>query len=98
MERGGDQRTRIYYFGDHDPSGTDMDRNIVAGIGEVLSHLGHGGKHGYLVNTRDLCRHNPVTGIAFTAQNGKALTKQVRVKTACSSRAKKHRKRHRSSR
>ena len=30
-----------------------------------------GGKTGYLVNTRDLCAHTPVTKIAYTGQNGK---------------------------
>jgi hypothetical protein len=31
-----DQRTVIYYFGDHDPSGVDIDRAIVKGIGQSL--------------------------------------------------------------
>jgi hypothetical protein len=31
-----EQLTRIYYFGDHDPSGVDIDRAIVQGIGESL--------------------------------------------------------------
>ncbi len=31
-----DQRTAVYYFGDHDPSGVDIDRSIVQGIGEAL--------------------------------------------------------------
>lgn len=46
-ERG--QRTRIYYFGDHDPSGVDIDRAIVEGIGESLEALegfGPGGPYG----------------------------------------------------
>lgn len=30
------QRTTIYYFGDRDPSGTDIDRTIITGIGESL--------------------------------------------------------------
>jgi hypothetical protein len=54
-----------------------------------------GGKTGYLINTRDICVHTPVTQVAFTAQNGKTLTDKVKVKTACGSKAKKHRKRHR---
>ena len=33
------QRTVIYYFGDHDPSGVDIDRAIVQGIGESLRSL-----------------------------------------------------------
>lgn len=36
-ERG--QRTAVYYFGDHDPSGRDIDRAIVHGIGESLLSL-----------------------------------------------------------
>ena len=30
------QRTQIYYFGDHDPSGVDIDRAIRQGIGEAM--------------------------------------------------------------
>jgi hypothetical protein len=33
------QHTRIYYFGDRDPSGVDIDRAIVHGIGESLCAL-----------------------------------------------------------
>jgi hypothetical protein len=52
-----------------------------------------GGKAGYLINTRDLCTHAPVTRIAYTGQNGKARTEAVKVKTACGgkARAKQHR-------
>jgi len=32
----GDQVTQIYYFGDHDPSGKDIERTIVNNIGESL--------------------------------------------------------------
>src|SRR5665811_543461 len=40
MERGEHgQRTQIYYFGDRDPSGIDIDRAIVRGIGESLESL-----------------------------------------------------------
>jgi hypothetical protein len=34
-----DQQTAIYYFGDHDPSGTDIDRFVPVGIGEALLQL-----------------------------------------------------------
>jgi hypothetical protein len=34
-----DQRTHIYYLGDHDPSGRDIDRAIRQGIGESLIDL-----------------------------------------------------------
>jgi hypothetical protein len=33
------QHTRIYYFGDRDPSGVDIDRAVVQGIGESLMAL-----------------------------------------------------------
>ncbi len=34
-----DQHTAIYYFGDHDPSGVDIDRFVPQGIGEALAKL-----------------------------------------------------------
>lgn len=37
-ERSG-QRTQSYYFGDYDPTGVDIDRQIVQGIGECLDGL-----------------------------------------------------------
>jgi hypothetical protein len=52
-----------------------------------------GGKTGYLINTRDICAHTPVTRIAYTAQNGKTRTESVKVKAACGkkkARAKRH--------
>lgn len=33
------QRTHIYYFGDRDPSGVDIDRTIQQGIGEGISSM-----------------------------------------------------------
>ena len=37
VERGqAGRRTQIYYFGDHDPSGVDIDRAIREGIGEAI--------------------------------------------------------------
>ena len=44
-----------------------------------------GGKRGYLVNTRDLCKHPPVIRVGFTAQNGKTSSQSVSPETACSS-------------
>jgi hypothetical protein len=38
-ERG--QRTVIYYFGDHDPSGLDIDRHIEQSLGQILAGLDH---------------------------------------------------------
>jgi hypothetical protein len=52
-----------------------------------------GGKTGYLVNTRDICRHRPVTRVAYTAQNGKTRSEAVKLKAACgkkNARAKRH--------
>jgi Holliday junction resolvase RusA-like endonuclease len=36
------QRTQIYYFGDRDPSGVDIDRAIQTGIGEAVESLNRG--------------------------------------------------------
>ncbi|HEX3241523.1 MAG TPA: hypothetical protein VHQ97_00445 [Solirubrobacterales bacterium] len=52
-----------------------------------------GGKQGYLVNTRQLCATPAVAKIQFKAQNGKRLTRRVKVKTACSRPAAKKRRR-----
>ena len=52
-----------------------------------------GGKSGYLINTRDICAHRPVTQIAYTAQNGKTRSESVKLKAACGkkkARAKRH--------
>jgi hypothetical protein len=42
-----------------------------------------GGKTGYLVNTRSLCASAPVTKIAYTGQNGKSYSENVKVRAAC---------------
>ena len=39
-----------------------------------------GGKTGYLINTRDTCRHTPVVRISYTAQNGRRAAQKVLVK------------------
>lgn len=51
-----------------------------------------GAKQGYLVNTRSLCAAAAFSTVEFTGQNGKALTQQVKTKTACaqSAKAKRH--------
>ncbi len=58
-----------------------------------------GGKTGYLINTRDICVHRPVTKIAYTGQNGKTRTENVRLKAACGKKkaSSKKSKRHRRS-
>jgi ABC-type Fe3+/spermidine/putrescine transport system ATPase subunit len=43
----------------------------------------YGGKKGYLVNTRDICRHRPRVAIDYKAQNGDVLSEKVAVRTAC---------------
>jgi hypothetical protein len=42
-----------------------------------------GGKTGYLINTRSLCAHVPVTKVVFGGQNSKTRTENVKVKAAC---------------
>jgi hypothetical protein len=42
-----------------------------------------GGKTGYLINTRDICVHTPITQVAYTAQNGKTHSESTRVKASC---------------
>ena len=52
-----------------------------------------GGKTGYLINTRDICKQTPVVSVAYKGQNGKTLSQQVKVKTNCG-KAKNRAKRH----
>ncbi len=42
-----------------------------------------GGKHGYLSNTQDLCRGKPKVRVEFEAQNGKAKSQTLPIKSAC---------------
>jgi hypothetical protein len=42
-----------------------------------------GGRTGYLINTRDICRHQPTVAVGYVGQNGKASSQKVRVKTPC---------------
>jgi hypothetical protein len=42
-----------------------------------------GGKTGYLINTRDICVHTPVTKVAYTGQNGKTRSETVKLKAVC---------------
>jgi hypothetical protein len=52
-----------------------------------------GGKSGYLVNTRDICAHRPLTQVVYKAQNGKMHTQKVRLAASCGSseaQAKRH--------
>jgi hypothetical protein len=52
-----------------------------------------GGKHGYLSNTSDLCRHAPKIQIAYAGQNEKSVSEAVKVGDRCgrkSARDKRH--------
>jgi hypothetical protein len=51
-----------------------------------------GAKQGYLVNTRDLCKHNPLVSVAYRAQNGRRLRQKAGVRTTCA-KSKKRRSR-----
>ena len=42
-----------------------------------------GGKKGYLVNTRSLCKDDAMVTVDFAGQNGKNVTQNVKTKTAC---------------
>jgi hypothetical protein len=52
-----------------------------------------GGKHGYLANTRDLCKHTPLVKVAYEAQNGKTRAETLKVKSPCGGSSARH-KRH----
>ena len=43
----------------------------------------YGGKRGYLINTRDICKHRPRVAIDYGAHNGDVLHQRVEVRTAC---------------
>jgi hypothetical protein len=53
-----------------------------------------GGKTGYLVNTRDICMHIPVTQVAYTGQNGKTRSQNIKVRTTCSKAQKRRARQH----
>ena len=44
-----------------------------------------GGSNGYLINSTDLCTNGGQIKVDFAAQNGKKLTKQIKLKGACAS-------------
>jgi hypothetical protein len=49
-----------------------------------------GGKTGYLINTRNICTHTPVTQVAYTGQNGKTRSESIKVKSACGKKKPRH--------
>jgi hypothetical protein len=53
-----------------------------------------GGKKGYLVNTRDLCKGQAVTKVSFVGQNGRRRTQNVKARTPCKKAVKRRHKRH----
>ena len=52
-----------------------------------------GGKTGYLINTRNICKHTPVVSVAYVGQNGKTKSQQIKLKTSCG-KPKKRTRRH----
>jgi hypothetical protein len=43
-----------------------------------------GGKNGYLINTRDICKHSPITAASFMGQNGRSTSQRVKLRApAC---------------
>jgi hypothetical protein len=56
-----------------------------------------GGSKGYLVNSKDLCRHPGTIRVDYSAQNSKRLHQRVRVKTPCAKRRSKRHAKHRRS-
>jgi hypothetical protein len=52
-----------------------------------------GGKRGYLVNTRSLCASPAVIAVKFAGQNGSARNQNVAVRTACSKKSARGRRR-----
>jgi hypothetical protein len=57
-----------------------------------------GGKQGYLVNTRDLCKAKATLLVEYRAQSGKSLKQSVKPKTACGRATKRAGKRRGSTR
>jgi hypothetical protein len=55
-----------------------------------------GGSKGYLVNSKDLCRHPGRIRVDYTGQNSKRWHQKIRVKTPCGKRHSKKRRAHRS--
>jgi hypothetical protein len=53
-----------------------------------------GGKHGYLLNTRDNCSTVPKVRVGYTGQNGRTYAQTVRVKGPCHSSHKAKRGKH----
>jgi hypothetical protein len=54
-----------------------------------------GGKQGYLVNTRNICRHRPSVSVGYMGQNGRRTRQSVKVRTVCGGKKAKRTKRHR---
>lgn len=45
-----------------------------------------GGKTGYLINTRNICKHRPVAKVSYIAQNGKTRSRSTKVRAPCGKR------------
>jgi hypothetical protein len=70
---------------------TDIPVIPDAPIGDFRFNL-FGGKKGYLINTRSLCKKPVVSMVEYFAQNGKRLTEKVKAKSRCGGGAKKRAK------
>ena len=53
-----------------------------------------GGKTGYLINTRDICRREPRTRVSYVGQNGKSRAETVGVKVSCGRKNARHKRHH----
>jgi hypothetical protein len=51
----------------------------------------YGGKHGYLVNSRNICTRPPVAEVEYTGQNGKLHRQRMQIKAPCGRRGKARR-------
>jgi hypothetical protein len=53
-----------------------------------------GGKQGYIINTRNICKGGAVSLIEYTGQNGKHLSQKVKAKTSCGHQSRHHKSSH----
>jgi hypothetical protein len=51
-----------------------------------------GGKTGYLITTRDVCVHPPVTKVDYEAQSGKSYSEKVKLKASCGKSKARHKR------
>jgi hypothetical protein len=51
-----------------------------------------GGKHGYLANTRDLCRHAPLVRLEYIGQNERTSSESIKVNSPCGKSKARHKR------